>query len=145
MALALNNLKRVDMPLNKETKPNLTSPPWWVRCDRMSNLSGIQVAWNQSFSSSKAKETSLSDDLPIAGRRQYEFTSFSRWFARNETQTAVFWIWTLVTESIFYDDNVTLHASNSLLTEYFLELGSSVSSLNDILTFVGYLMQKLSL
>ena len=23
MALALNNLKRVDMPLNKETKPNL--------------------------------------------------------------------------------------------------------------------------
>ena len=24
MALALNNLKRVDMPLNKETKPNLT-------------------------------------------------------------------------------------------------------------------------
>ena len=24
MALALNNLKRVDMPLNKETKPNQT-------------------------------------------------------------------------------------------------------------------------
>ena len=24
MALALNNLKRVDMPLNKETKPNLS-------------------------------------------------------------------------------------------------------------------------
>ena len=24
MGLALNNLKRVDMPLNKETKPNLT-------------------------------------------------------------------------------------------------------------------------
>ena len=26
MALALNNLKRVDMPLNKETKPNQTKP-----------------------------------------------------------------------------------------------------------------------
>ena len=26
MALALNNLKRVDMPLNKETKPNQTIP-----------------------------------------------------------------------------------------------------------------------
>ena len=25
MALALDNLKRVDMPLNKETKPNQTS------------------------------------------------------------------------------------------------------------------------
>ena len=25
MALALNNLKRVDMPLNKETKPNQTN------------------------------------------------------------------------------------------------------------------------
>ena len=25
MALALNNLKRVDMPLNKETKPNQTT------------------------------------------------------------------------------------------------------------------------
>ena len=24
MALALNNLKRIDMPLNKETKPNQT-------------------------------------------------------------------------------------------------------------------------
>ena len=27
MALALNNLKRVDMPLNKETKPNQTIKP----------------------------------------------------------------------------------------------------------------------
>ena len=26
MALALNNLKRVDMPLDKETKPNQTKP-----------------------------------------------------------------------------------------------------------------------
>ena len=26
MALALNNLKRVDMPLNKETKPNQSNP-----------------------------------------------------------------------------------------------------------------------
>ena len=28
MALALNNLKRVDMPLNKETKPNHQLPSW---------------------------------------------------------------------------------------------------------------------
>ena len=28
MALALNNLKRVDMPLNKETKPNQTKPSY---------------------------------------------------------------------------------------------------------------------
>ena len=27
MALALNNLKRVDMPLNKETKPNQKEEP----------------------------------------------------------------------------------------------------------------------
>ena len=26
MALALNNLKRVDMPLNKETKPDIITP-----------------------------------------------------------------------------------------------------------------------
>ena len=30
MALALNNLKRVDMPLNKETKPNQTSLIEWA-------------------------------------------------------------------------------------------------------------------
>ena len=30
MALALNNLKRVDMPLNKETKPNQTNSTAWI-------------------------------------------------------------------------------------------------------------------
>ena len=31
MALALNNLKRVDMPLNKETKPNLKMAlKYWI-------------------------------------------------------------------------------------------------------------------
>ena len=35
MALALNNLQRVDMPLNKETKPNLKSAieeNWSIGC-----------------------------------------------------------------------------------------------------------------
>ena len=39
MALALNNLQRVDMPLNKETKPNQTKP--YVYTSNLSDLKNI--------------------------------------------------------------------------------------------------------
>ena len=38
MALALNNLKSVDMPLNKETKPNQTKPNHPVDAEPMEVL-----------------------------------------------------------------------------------------------------------
>ena len=39
MALALNNLKRVDMPLNKETKPNWED--WFIAGDSLLVLSVV--------------------------------------------------------------------------------------------------------
>ena len=41
MALALNNLKKVDMPLNKETKPNQTNQIFMILVSVLTDLNNV--------------------------------------------------------------------------------------------------------
>ena len=52
-----------------------------------------------------AKESSLSYYLPIAREITDGFIPFLRTLAQSETQAPSSWIWTLVADSISYDDN----------------------------------------
>ena len=143
MALALNNLKRVDMPLNKETKPNQTvyfpsfnlttffllpssyhiypTPPVGQDMTQGQFFKRSLTGLNSEFSFSKtscltkAEEPSLPYYLPIARGRIIGSIPFPRVLVLCETQSVSSRIWTRVAVSISYDDNHYTTGTSPLL------------------------------
>ena len=88
-----------------------TNPSTQAGCDKRSTFkrSVTSLNWEFSFSSTdcqnKAKESSLSYNLPIAGGRMIGFIPFPRVIVLCEKQSASSRIWTCVAVYISYDDD----------------------------------------
>ena len=79
------------------------NPSPWAECDIWSIFMRSMTCLNSKIS--YVKEPSLSNYLPIAGRRIVGFIPFPRVLALYEIQTSSSRIWAQVTMSISYDDN----------------------------------------
>ena len=83
MALALNNLKRVDMPLNKETKPNQTNWP-------LGSLTSDSLLRNPSPKCPSAPDWLTSFFILFRSHR-FSWTQLFVWSSHLYRQRKVFW------------------------------------------------------
>ena len=90
MALALNNLKRVDMPLNKETKPNQTRSECFMEYSTGALPSDSFLLNSEFFFFKTGCFIKAKDPIKFclinAGSRTYGSMSFSSGLGQSETQ-----------------------------------------------------------